>query len=127
MLLLRTARGAVPVVLRSYDARGDGLVHAVADIYGGTSAEGSGDREGPGKGSRLAALPRPELMRSRLSCGADVSWRVQTRQNRWPWPREPGGARGARGRGARGADFARGRGERGTSLRPSATPPTLSA
>ena len=48
MLLLRTARGAVPVVLRSYDARGDGLVHAVADIYGGTSAEGSGDREGPG-------------------------------------------------------------------------------
>ena len=38
---------------------------------------------------------------------------------------DPGEARGARGRGARGADFGRGRGAQGAGLRPRVPLPTL--
>jgi hypothetical protein len=56
-------------------------------------------------------------------CSLEARRQVRT-GHRFPWrlDSDPGEARGARGRGARGADFARGRGARGAGLRPRANP-----
>jgi hypothetical protein len=59
-------------------------------------------------------------------CFLEARRRVRT-GNRFPWrlDSDPGETRGARGRRARGADFARGRGAWGADLRPRAPLPTL--